>query len=118
MPRRSWVLGMLARRVVKEGLRARNFWGHATLRGLMCPQTRRFLAGAVTLLALFAATPAHAATKGPTRGEKAVAKALRTAVAKKRIKRSSYNRYRKLYRSARTDAQAPQGRAAGASWDR
>ena len=67
----------------------------------MCPHTRRFLAGAVTLLALFAAAPAHAATKGPTRGEKAVAKALRTAVAKKRISRSNYNRYRKLYRSAR-----------------
>ncbi len=67
----------------------------------MSPHTRRLLAGAVTLLALLAATPAHAATKGPTRGEKAVAKALRTAVAKKRIKRSNYNRYRKLYRSAR-----------------
>ena len=65
MPRRSRVLGMLARRVVEDGLRARNFWAPATLGGLMCPQTRRFLAGVVTLLALFAATPAHAATEGP-----------------------------------------------------
>ena len=76
----------------------------------MCPQMRRFLAGVVTLLALFAATPAHAATKGPTRGEKAVSKALRTAVTKKRIKRSSYNRYRKLYRSARRTRKRLKGR--------
>ncbi len=76
----------------------------------MCPQTRRFLAGAVTLLALFAAVPAHAAKKPPSRGEKAVAKALKTAVTKKRIKRSSYNRYRKLYRSARRTRKRLKGR--------
>ena len=76
----------------------------------MCPQTSRFLAGVVTLLALFAATPAHAAKKGPTRGEKAVAKALRTAVTKKRIKRSNYNSYRKLYRSARRTRKRLKGR--------
>ena len=82
----------------------------------MCPQTRRFLAGAVTILALIAAGPAHAAKpapgkpagaaqakkkKGPGRGEKAVAKALRTAVRKRRISRRNYARYRRIYSSAR-----------------
>ena len=69
-------VGMLARRVVKEGVRARNFGAPATLRGLMCPQICRFLAGAVTLLALFAAAPAHAATKGPPVARRPCAKAL------------------------------------------
>ena len=82
----------------------------------MCPQTRRFLAGAATLLALAATGPAHAAEpspgevahaaaakkkKGPTRGEKAVAKALRNAARRKQISRRNYKRYRKLYSRAR-----------------
>jgi len=88
----------------------------ATLGYLMAPQTRRFLAGAATLMALAAAGPAHAAEpspgevakaaqakkkKGPGRGEKAVAKALRDAVRRKRISRLNYSRYRKLYSRAR-----------------
>ncbi len=78
----------------------------------MCPHKRRLLAGVATVLALFAAMPAHAAArppeasasakkKGPTRGEKAVAKALRTAVRKRRISRRNYRRYRTLYSRAR-----------------
>lgn len=67
----------------------------------MCPQTRRFLAGAVATLALLAAGPAHAAKPTPSRGEKAVSNALRTAVLKHRISRANYTRYRRLYSSAR-----------------
>ena len=98
----------------------------------MCPQTRRFLAGAVTLLALAAAGPAHAAEpssgqvansaaakkkKGPGRGEKAVMKTLRKAVRRKRISRRSYNRYRKLYsrtRKTRKRLKGARGRELGA----
>ena len=110
----------------------RNFGAPATLGYLMCPQTRRFLAGAATLLALAAAGPAHAAEaspgevakaaaakkkKGPSRGEKAVAKTLRNAVRKKRISRRSYNRYRKLYsrtRKTRKRLKGARGRELGA----
>ena len=72
-------------------------------------QTRRSLAGAVIVLALSVSGPGHAAEpvpggkaeathakkkkKGPGRGEKAVARALRTAVRRKRISRRNYKHY-------------------------
>ncbi len=39
--------------------------------------------------------------RGPTRGQKAVSKALTNAVRKRQIRRSNYNRWRKLYTKAR-----------------